>query len=97
MGSIDQILEDGHNFYDIYYKKMWNTYILRNRNIIVSKWGVRLGMSFLSRKYCLATDNVLDALLINASAKVMDKNTMGNDIFLALRSGDDGSWGAVYA
>ncbi|GLJ35521.1 hypothetical protein SUGI_0714230 [Cryptomeria japonica] len=54
-------------------------------------------MSFLSRKYCLVTDNVLDALLINASGKVIDKNTMGNDIFLSLRSGDDSSWGVVYA
>ncbi|XP_057867396.1 reticuline oxidase-like [Cryptomeria japonica] len=33
------------------------------------------GLSFLSRKYGLVADNVLDTLLINASGKVMDKNT----------------------
>ncbi|GLJ35579.1 hypothetical protein SUGI_0715250 [Cryptomeria japonica] len=55
------------------------------------------GLSFLSRKYGLAADNVLDALLINASGKVMDKNTMGKDVFWALRGGGGGSWGVVYA
>ncbi|GLJ35585.1 hypothetical protein SUGI_0715370 [Cryptomeria japonica] len=55
------------------------------------------GLSFLSRKYGLAADNVLDALLINASGKVMNKNTIGEDVFWAVRSGGDGSWGVVYA
>ena len=55
------------------------------------------GLSFLSRKYGLAADNVLDALLINASGKVMDKKSMGEDVFWALRSGGGGSWGVVYA
>ncbi|GLJ35580.1 hypothetical protein SUGI_0715260 [Cryptomeria japonica] len=55
------------------------------------------GLSFLSRKYGLAADNVLDALLINASGKVMGKNAMGKDVFWALRGGGGGSWGVVYA
>ncbi|KAH9294349.1 hypothetical protein KI387_040447, partial [Taxus chinensis] len=55
------------------------------------------GLSFLSRKYGLAADNVLDAMLINASGNVMDKNSMGKDVFWALRGGGGGSWGLVFA
>ncbi|GLJ35587.1 hypothetical protein SUGI_0715390 [Cryptomeria japonica] len=49
------------------------------------------------RKYGLAADNTLDALLINASGKIMDKNTMGEDVFWAVRGGGGGSWGVVFA
>lgn len=55
------------------------------------------GLSFLSRKYGVSADNVIDALLVNASGKIMDKNAMGEDVFWALRGGGGGSWGVVIA
>ena len=33
------------------------------------------------RKYGLAADNVLDAYLIDANGKIMDKEAMGEDFF----------------
>ncbi|XP_059063673.1 berberine bridge enzyme-like D-2 [Cryptomeria japonica] len=55
------------------------------------------GMGFLARKYGLAADNILDALLINGSGEMVDRSGMGEDVFWALRGGGGGSWGVVYA
>lgn len=55
------------------------------------------GLSFLSRKYGVSADNVIDALLVNASGKIMNKEEMGDDVFWALRGGGGGSWGVVIA
>lgn len=55
------------------------------------------GFGFLSRKYGLAADTVVDALLIDYEGKVFDKRSMGTDVFWAIRGGGGGSWGVVYA
>ncbi|MQL95490.1 hypothetical protein Taro_028149 [Colocasia esculenta] len=55
------------------------------------------GFGLLSRKYGLAADNVLDAVLIDANGRVLDRGTMGEDAFWAVRGGGGGTWGAVYA
>ncbi|GLJ16903.1 hypothetical protein SUGI_0291690 [Cryptomeria japonica] len=55
------------------------------------------GLGFLSRKYGLAADYVLDAHLIDESGIVLNKSSMGEDVFWALRGGGGGSWGIVYA
>ncbi|XP_057422518.1 berberine bridge enzyme-like D-2 [Lotus japonicus] len=55
------------------------------------------GFGLLSRKYGLAADNVVDALLVDADGKLLDKETMGEDVFWAIRGGGGGLWGIVYA
>ncbi|CAD6246738.1 unnamed protein product [Miscanthus lutarioriparius] len=55
------------------------------------------GFGLLSRKFGLAADNVLDAVLVDADGRALDRTTMGADVFWAIRGGGGGSWGVVYA
>ncbi|KAH9307198.1 hypothetical protein KI387_044413, partial [Taxus chinensis] len=55
------------------------------------------GLGLLSRKYGLSADNVVNALLVDANGKLVDREGMGEDVFWALRGGGGGSWGVVIA
>ncbi|KAG1360932.1 reticuline oxidase [Cocos nucifera] len=55
------------------------------------------GFGLLSRKHGLAADNVLDAVLVDPDGRVLDRESMGDDVFWAIRGGGGGTWGAVYA
>ncbi|OEL17513.1 Reticuline oxidase, partial [Dichanthelium oligosanthes] len=55
------------------------------------------GFGLLSRKFMLAADNVLDALLIDNEGRVLDRSAMGEDVFWAIRGDGGGSWGVIYA
>lgn len=55
------------------------------------------GYGFLGRKYGVAADHVVDALLVDAKGQILNRDAMGKDVFWAIRGGGGGSWGIVFA
>ncbi|KAK1408619.1 hypothetical protein QVD17_40548 [Tagetes erecta] len=55
------------------------------------------GWGTLMRKYGLSIDNVVDAQLIDVNGKVLDRESMGEDLFWAITGGGGVSFGVVLA
>ncbi|KAH7651456.1 Tetrahydroberberine oxidase protein [Dioscorea alata] len=53
------------------------------------------GVGTLARKYGVAADNVLDVRLVDVHGRILDKDSMGEDLFWAVRGGGAASFGVV--
>ncbi|KAH1048766.1 hypothetical protein J1N35_039550 [Gossypium stocksii] len=53
------------------------------------------GYGFLMRKYGLSIDNVIDAQLIDANGRILNRKSMGEDVFWAIRGGGTTSFGII--
>ncbi|KAL2494151.1 FAD-binding Berberine family protein [Forsythia ovata] len=55
------------------------------------------GYGMLSRRHGIAADHIIDAKVIDVNGRILDRKSMGEDLFWAIRGGGGTSFGIVFA
>ncbi|KAL5708290.1 cinnamyl-alcohol dehydrogenase [Ranunculus cassubicifolius] len=53
------------------------------------------GIGLMKRKHSLAADNIVDATFIDVNGKILDRKSMGEDLFWAIRGAQGSSFGVI--
>ncbi|KAH7838781.1 hypothetical protein Vadar_031124 [Vaccinium darrowii] len=55
------------------------------------------GYGMMSRSFGIAADNIIDARLIDVNGRIVDRKSMGEDLFWTIRGGGGASFGVIIA
>ncbi|KAL3515118.1 hypothetical protein ACH5RR_022020 [Cinchona calisaya] len=55
------------------------------------------GYGMMSREFGLAVDHIIDAKIIDVNGRILDRQSMGEDLFWAIRGGGGGNFGVIIA